>query len=359
MSTTISYDGSIPLSEQAGAGHNRWHPGLPPVARVSPGEEVTFETGDATDAQLRRDSEHADVGALELSRSHPLTGPVHIQGAEPGDVLEIELIRIEPADWGYTALIPGSGLLADLFPEPFLVVWEIDGRYARSIQLPGVAVPVDAFPGIIGVAPSLDQLDRIRRREEELSARGGDVVDSSPDTAFPPSCADGLRTIPPREFGGNIDIRQLTVGSRLLLPVSVPGALASIGDVHCAQGDGEVCGTAIEMCAAVTVRFRVESAPVWRSRFPVFRAPARRERASFAVTGLPISDDRNESFDLTLSARSALIQMIDWLTSTRGLSREAAYALCSAAVDLRISEVVNRPNSIVTAFIPLDIFSST
>src|SRR5439155_22155273 len=122
----------------------------------------------------------------------------------------------------FTALIPGFGFLADLFPDPYLVVWEIDGRHARSKELPGVAIPADAFPGVIGIAPSHEEMERIRSREEELAARGGAVAGSSPETAFPPECADGLRTIPPRELGGNVDIRQLTAGSRLLLPVSTP-----------------------------------------------------------------------------------------------------------------------------------------
>src|SRR5262249_6613611 len=320
-----------------GAGHNRWHPELPPLARVRSGGEITLETGDAADAQLRPDSSHRDVAAVDLGRAHPLTGPIYVEDAEPGDVIEIELVEIEPPDWGVTGLVPGFGFLADLFPDPYLVVWKIEAGYARTGALPGVTIPAAAFPGVIGLAPSREQLDRIRAREEDLASRGGAVADSAPETAFPPECADGLRTIPPRELGGNVDIRQLTAGSRLLLPVSAPGGLFSVGDVHFAQGDGEVCGTGIEICAAVTVRFRLQKNPSWRPRFPAYHAPSKPERAAFAVTGLPIVDGRNESMDLTLSARTAVIEMIDWLVATRGFSRQAAYALCSAAVRLRLS----------------------
>ena len=169
---------------------------------------------------------------------------MYVTGAQPGDLLEIELLRYETDDFGTTAVIPGFGYLADLFPDPYLVKWEIAGGLARSEELPGVAVPEDAFAGVIGVAPSRERLEAIRRREEALAARGEPVADSMPEGAVPPEAAEGLRTIPPRELGGNLDIRQLVAGSRLWLPVDVPGALFSIGDLHFAQGDGEVCGTA-------------------------------------------------------------------------------------------------------------------
>ena len=355
--TTLAYDGRRRIRDQPGLGHNRWHPDLEPLATVKPGEEISLETGDAADAQLSPGSSHADVAKVELGWAHPLTGPVYVEGAEPGDLLEIELVELVSQPWGFTALIPGFGFLADLFPDPFLVGWEIDGKHARSKELPGVAIPADIFPGVIGIAPSHKDMARMRAREEELAARGGAVAGDQPETAFPPACAGGLRTIPPREVGGNMDVRQLTKGSKLLLPVSARGALFSVGDVHFAQGDGEVCGTGIEICATVTVRFQVQKNPRWMPRFPAFHAPAKPERASFGVTGMPITEDgRNESLDLTLSARSALLAMIDYLVATYGFSREAAYALCSVAVDLRLSEVVDVPNPIFSALVPYDIF---
>jgi len=331
--------------------HNRWHPDLEPVATVAPGEEIRLETVDGLQGQLTRESTHEDAGRLDLGVGHPLTGPVHVEGAEPGDVLEVELVAYETADFGTTAVIPGFGYLADLFPDPFLVKWEIADGLARSDELPGVAVPEDAFAGVIGVAPSRERLEAVQRREEALAARGQPVAEPMPEAAVPPEAADGLRTIPPREIGGNLDVRQLVAGSRLRLPVDVPGALFSVGDLHFAQGDGEVCGTAIEVDGAVTVRFHVHR-DAGRRRFPSFETPGQPARRSFATTGIPV----DEGMDLNAAARAALVEMIDHLEAAYGFARPAAYALCSAAVDLRVSEVVDVPYPVVSALLPLDLF---
>jgi formamidase len=353
----IAYDLTRRLADQQPrVGHNRWHPDLTPIARVAPGEAITLECADGTDAQVTRASKHHDVATLVGGLTHPLTGPVAVEGAEPGDVLEVEIVEIEPDSWGFTLIIPGFGFLNDVFTDPYLVIWELDGERARTDVLPGVAVPAAKHPGIVGLAPSRAMLDEFRRREAELAGRGGAVAPDDPETAFPPEFADGLRTIPPRELGGNIDVHQLGPGSTVLLPVAVPGGLFSVGDVHFVQGDGEVCGTAVEMAAAVTVRFHLRKQPAWRPPAPAFITPPRPERGYFGVTGLPVVDGRNESFDLTLAARNALLAMIDWLVSTRGYAREAAYVLCSAAAELRLSEVVDGPNPLVSALMPLDVF---
>ncbi len=332
--------------------HNRWHPDLDPVASVGPGELLTLETRDGIDGQLTPDSVHADAGRLDLGLGHPLTGPIHVDGAEPGDVLEVELVGYETDDFGVTAVIPGFGLLADLFPDPFVVKWQLRDGVGRSAELPGVSVPGDVFAGVAGVAPSHELMEKMRAREDEIARRGGPVADAMPERAIPSSAADGLRTIPPRETGGNLDIRQLVAGSRLFLPVSVAGALFSIGDLHFAQGDGEVCGTGIEVAGAATVRLHVRKGGAWRGRFPSYETPARPGRRSFATTGMPVRD----AMDLTVSAREALLEMIDWLVAAHGLGRESAYALCSVAVDLRLSEVVDVPNPLVSALLPLDVF---
>ena len=332
--------------------HNRWHPGLEPMAEVTPGEEVRLETEEGLGGQLTRASSHADAGRMNLGLGHPLTGPIYVTGAKPGDVLEVEFVSYESADFGTTAVIPGFGYLADLFPEPYLVKWEIAGGLARSDQLPGVAVPEEMFAGVAGVAPSPERLELFRRREEALRTHGHAVADSLPETAIPPQAADGLRTIPPRETGGNMDVRQLVAGSRLWLPVDVPGALFSIGDLHFAQGDGEVCGTAIEVAGAVTVRFALLGGPGHRPRFPTYETPGRPGRRSFATTGIPVE----AGMDLNAAAREALLEMIDHLERTYGFERPAAYALCSAAVDLRLSEVVDVPYPVVSALLPLDLF---
>jgi formamidase len=332
--------------------HNRWHPDLEPVAVVEPGDEIRLETRDGIDGQLTRESSHADAGRLELGLGHPLTGPVYVQGAEAGGVLEVQLASYAVADFGVTAVIPGFGMLADLFPDPYLVKWEIHDGVARAAELPGVVVPGNPFAGVIGVAPSPERIAEFRRREEMLLAAGQPVADASPDTAIPQEAADGLRTIPPRETGGNMDIRQLVAGSKLWLPIDVPGALFSIGDLHFAQGDGEVCGTGIEVAGAVTVRFDVH--PVPAPAFPAYETPDLPARRSFATTGIPV----DAGMDLNAAARAALLEMIGHLERRYGFERPAAYALCSAAVDLRISEVVDVPYPLVSALLPLDMFET-
>jgi formamidase len=333
--------------------HNRWHPDLEPIAEVDVDEEVRLETDDGLAGQLTRTSTHADAGRLNLGLGHPLSGPLFVRGAEPGDVLEVQFVRYETDDFGVTAVIPGFGFLADLFPEPYLVKWEIAGGLARAEELPGVAVPEETFAGVVGVAPSHALMEEYRAREEALRARGEAVADAMPEAAIPPTAADGLRTIPPREVGGNLDIRQLVAGSRLWLPVAVSGALFSTGDLHFAQGDGEVCGTAIEVAGAVTVRFAVHKSPPARTRFPSYETPERPGRRSFATTGIPVE----AGMDVNAAAREALLEMIAYLERTFGFERPAAYALCSAVVDLRVSEVVDVPYPVVSALLPLDVFA--
>ena len=249
-------------------------------------------------------------------------------------------------------MIPGFGFLADVFTEPFLVRWELDGALARSDELPGVAVPACVHAGVVGVAPSAELMEVQRRREEAIRDRGGPVADDAPETAQPPLAASGLRTIPPRENGGNLDIRRLVAGSTLLLPVHVPGALLSLGDVHFAQGDGEVCGTGIEIGAGVRVRVGLRASEPWAPRQPAYLTPAETRGPFFATTGIPLED----AMDLTVAARTALLSMIDWLEAEHGLSRPAAYCLCSACVDLHLSQVVDVPYPLVSALIPLDVF---
>jgi formamidase len=234
--------------------HNRWHPDIAPVVTVAPGDELTLDVEDGIAGLLTRESTHADCAVLDLGLAHPLAGPVEVEGAWPGDVLEVEFLGYTCSDFGVTAVIPGFGFLADRFTDPYLVKWEIEDGVARSSELAGVAVPAEMFAGVVGVAPSMERMTRLRVREERIRDAGGPVADPMPESAVPPSAAEGLRTIPPRETGGNLDIRQLVAGSRLYLPVDVPGALFSIGDLHFAQGDGEVCVMAVEMSATCTVR---------------------------------------------------------------------------------------------------------
>ena len=309
--------------------HFGWDNAIEPVMEVEPGSTVEFEIIDASGGQLNRNSTAADVGAIDFARVNPVTGPIFIKGAQPGDVLEVEILDFGRAEWGWTAIIPGFGLLADEFPEPVLKIWDLSE--GRAEFAPGIEIPIKPFPGTIGVA--------------------------LPEP--------GLHTIvPPRQNGGNMDIRHLTRGARLFLPVWVEGALFSIGDVHFAQGDGEVCGTAIEMRSVVHLEFRVHKGEARRRgirtvqflRDGYFTAPEMAApRRFYATTGICVRNGRNESEDLTLAARDALFRMIEYL-QRRGFTAQQAYALCSVAVDLRVSETVDVPNVMVTAILPLDIF---
>jgi formamidase len=368
----IGIDRSRPLHLGAERGHNRWHPDLAPVASVEPGDEVTFEIRDSRDRLIGPDSDHDDLLGVP-SIAHPLTGPVEVRGASPGDVLELGVLAYETDDFGWTAIWPGSGFLGDLFERPFLARWELAGGVARSEQLPGVAVPACVHAGVIGVAPSRELFEAAREREAALVAGGrsspgrdewharplGVANAPSPEHAWPPEAADGLRTYPPRENGGNLDIRDLGPGARLWLPVHGPGALLSVGDLHFAQGDGEVCISAIETGGAATFRvgLRRSGDGAWSPRFPAYEAPPRRPRAMFATTGIPLADDgRQGDLDLNLATRRALIELLGWLEQERGLEREAAYVLMSVAAELRVSELVDAPNALVSAALPLDVF---
>jgi formamidase len=365
---SITIDRSKKLADEPGKGHNRWHEAIAPVVEVAPGEEIEIETRDAFDGQISRSTTAEDLRRCDLNLVHPLTGPVFVAGAAPGDLLEVEICDMKPAAFGYTVQVPGFGFLRDAFPEPYIAKWTIKDGFAESTDLPGVRIPDGSFVGVIGVAPSKELRETIQRREANLLGRGGMVLGPEAQGSVPADAliaAEALRTIPPRENGGNLDIKQLSKGARLMLPVFVDGALFSVGDAHFAQGDGEACGTAIEMAGAILVRFALHKGEAQRRgiRFPRFArddyyyppelaAPKR----FLATTGLSIREDgTNESEDATLSARNALLAMVDLLVE-RGWTRQQAYAICSVAVDLKLSELVDVPNFVVSAFLPLDIF---
>jgi len=361
----IRINRGLPLAEEPHLGHNRYHPDVEPVLEVNEGEEVVIETRDTVDGQIRPDWTTADLAQLDAGAIHPLTGPVYIKGAAPGDVLEIEYLQIETESTGFSVIMPGLGFLRDDISGPFLVHWDIDGGWATSPQIPGVRIPGAPFMGISAVAPSHDKLREWERREQALLERGGVVMPPDEHGAVPPVAIHGLRTMPPRENGGNFDVKQLTRGAKLFLPVYVDGALFSTGDGHFAQGDGEVSVTAVEVGATVAVRFRVHKGLADRRRVT---APVFSHEQFFAdpeiavpqrflgVMGLPVREDgENESEDLNLACRNAVRNMIE-LLQERGYSREQAYILCSVAVDLRISNVVDSPNYVVSALLPEMIF---
>ena len=298
--------------------HHEWNNALPPRLDIAPGDTVSFETRDASDQYYSPSSTHDDVIKRGPFRGHPLTGPVRVRGARPGDVLVVEILEVKPgAPFGWTAIRPGRGLLPEAdFPKPYLQIWDVsDGRFARKDHR--IAVPIEAFPGVMG-------------------------------TALPEP--GGHSTMPPRKNGGNMDIRQLTAGTTLYLPVWVDDALFSVGDGHGAQGDGEVCISAVEMDARVTLRFDLQ--PGRRLYEPQFRLPgppAAHAGPHFVTTAA--------GPDLFAASQQAIRYMIDHLVRERALSREEAYVVASVVVDLRISEIVDAPNWLVSAFLPESVFS--
>ena len=297
--------------------HLAWDPAIPPVATVASGAVVEFDCLDSSNGQLTADSTTADVATLDFSRVDQVTGPVEVTGARPGDTLQVDILELAPADWGWTASIPGFGLLADDFSEPHYKVTALPGPTGRAEFWPGIRVPLAPFCGEIGVAP----------------------------------LTGPLSTIPPDLHGGNMDTRHLIAGSTLFLPVFVAGARFSIGDGHATQGDGEVSGTAIETPMRATVRLTVrKDLHVTGPEFLAAPDPNAELRSGrrYATDGI--------GPDLLVAGRDAVRRMIDWLGREHGLSPIQAYLLCSVAIDLRISEIVDIPNFIVTAHCPLGIF---
>ena len=297
--------------------HLAWDPAIPPLATVASGSTVTFDCLDAGGGQLTATSTVDDLDRLDFSRVDQVNGPIAVEGAEPGDTLQVELLDFRPADWGWTASIPGFGLLADEFPQPALRITRLPAVGELAEFLPGIRVPVIPFCGEVGVAP-----------------------------------IDGPRsTIPPDVHGGNMDTRHLTAGATLFLPVFHDGGRLSIGDGHAAQGDGEVCGTAIETPMQATLRLTVRKD--LHVTAPEFLTAA--GAASERPVGRRYATD-GVGPDLLTAARDAVRRMIDWLGREHGLAPIDAYLLCSVTVDLRISEIVDVPNVIVTAHCPLSIF---
>ncbi len=289
--------------------HWTWNRNQPAEIHVSPGDTVVVEIANASGGQLTRESTAQDVAALDFTRVNPVTGPIYVENAEPGDALVVEILSIDLDDWGWTANIPGFGLLADMFPNSHLRISRVTADYAEL--LPGVRIPVSPFIGTIGLAPE----------------NWGDHS-----------------LIPPSIQGGNMDIRHVTAGSRLWLPVAVPGALLSLGDSHAAQGDGEVCGTAIETSSRAALRVHVKKhAHLTGPRLESSSRACRRGTA-WVTTGI--------GPDLREGARAATLDMIRWIQDLAGLDPEDAYLLTSTAADLTISEVVDAPNWVVSMHLP-------
>jgi amidase len=299
--------------------HLGWDNSLTPVLRVAPGDSVEFDVHEASGGQLDANATAADIATLDFGRINPVAGPVYVDGAEPGDVLAVTLLSFAPSGWGWTANIPGFGLLADEFPAPALHLWQYDpGSLAPALFGSHAKVPLKPFTGTIGVAPA----------------------------------ASGVHSIvPPRRVGGNLDVRDIAEGTVLYLPVEVAGALFSVGDTHAAQGDGEVCGTAIESPMQVVLRFDLLKQV--KLRFPRLTLPGPVTRHVDAQ-GYEVTTGIGP--DLMQAARDAVSGMIDLLGTQRGMAAVDAYMLCSVCADLRISSIVDVPNYLVSLYLPRMVF---
>lgn len=297
--------------------HYAWDSTIPPVAAAAPGDTLTLTLRDAWDGVITPDSDASILRTDMSGRVNPVTGPIHVDGAQPGDTLVVTLESYRPAGWGWTANIPGFGLLAEDFTEAALHLWRYDPEGRTPLMFGRTAqIPLQPFAGTIGVAPA---------------APGPHDI------------------IPPRRTGGNMDIRDLVAGSVLYLPVELEGALLSIGDSHAAQGDGEVCGTAIESPMEVTVRLALEKQNA--TAFPRILRPQ-------AALPLPGAIDVTTGIgpNLHACARDAVRGMIDLLSRRHGLAAVDAYMLCSVVGDLRISQIVDAPNWTVSFHMPRGIF---
>lgn len=295
--------------------HCGWNNANQPVLHAAPGETILFECRDAAGGHYTQSSTSADIARMDPDKVNPVTGPVYVDGAEPGDALKITIGDISPSGFGWTAIIPGFGLLADQFADPRLHLWTYDKAAAEPATYGPVGrVPLKPFIGTIGLAPAENGLHSV---------------------------------IPPRNVGGNMDIKDLAQGTVLYLPVEVKGALLSVGDTHAAQGDGEVCGTAIEsaMDVAVTIDLVKGGAP----QSPRFTTPGPVSR-HLDAKGYEVTTGIGP--DLMEAARDAVRRMIDFLGNEHGMAPEDAYMLSSVCADLRISEIVDAPNWVVSFYFP-------
>lgn len=289
--------------------HNRWSSAIEPVLRVPSGSVIKVGTEEASDKQLDVNSTLEDLNNLSFDPIHPLTGPVYVEGAQPGDVLKVTLHEIEMGDWGWTAIVPGFGFLSEEFSEPYLKTFKLGKDKKKAEFSENIHIPLKPFPGVMGVAPATDSM---------------------------------LSTIPPRKNGGNMDDPNITEGAVVYFPVLVEGALFSIGDTHAAQGHGEVCGTAIE--APMNIVYEVEVIKGGRA----IEEPQYETDEYYAVTGFGTTLDE--------AAKKATRYMVDFLVAEKGMNRNDAYALCSLAGDLKIAEVVDVPHMLVSMHMPKDIF---
>ena len=385
-------DSSKPFTQQKYTGHNRWHPDIPPNVTVRPDTTFRVHCREWFDGAIHNDDSAEDVRDAPLNNVHVLSGPFAIEGAQPGDLLVVDIVDVGPIPqedsgplagqgWGYTGIFAtqnGGGFLTEQFPDAYKVIWDFRGQQATSRHVPGVSFTGIVHPGLMGTAPSAELLSRWNAREGALIAQDPDRV---PPLALPPqpdaailgtlegeafgrAAREAARTAPPRENGGNQDIKNFTKGTRVFYPVFVDGANLSMGDLHFSQGDGEItfCG-AIEMGGFIDLR--VDLIKGGMQTYGVFENaifmtgntdPQYSQWLAFSGTSVTL-DGEQRYLDSHLSYQRACLHAIDYLT-TFGYSPEQAYMILGAApIEGRLSGVVDIPNSCSTVYIPTAIFN--
>ena len=382
--TLFKVDLSKPMAAQEVPGHNRWHPDIPPVAAVDPDTVFRMECLDWTDGQIGNNDSANDVRDADLSRAHVLSGPIAVNGAEPGDILVVDVLDMGPfpgpqTEWGYTGIFSrenGGGFLTDHFPDAHKAIWDLMGVFATSRHVPDVRFTGIEHPGLMGCAPSHDLLAKWNSREAELIRTNPNRV---PPLALPPLeqnavlgvlkggevdrvAREAARTIPPREHGGNVDIKNLTRGSRVYFPVYVKGANLSLGDLHFSQGDGEItfCG-AIEMAGWIDLHVDLikDGVNKYKMANPIFKTSTLEPRYStyLVFEGISVDEQGKQYYlDAHIAYRNACLNAIEYL-KTFGYTGEQAYIILGVApVEGRISGIVDIPNACCSIYLPTEIF---
>jgi len=383
-------DSAKPFPDQETVGHNRWHPDIPAIQTVQPGDTFRVDCREWFDGDIHNDDSADDIRDAPLNKVHALSGPFRIEGAKPGDLLVVDILDVGPIPqeegplagqgWGYTGIFAkknGGSFLTDYFPDAYKAVWDFTGQTATSRHIPGVSFTGIIHPGLMGTAPSHELLGKWNQREAALIATDPERV---PPLALPPEpdhailgsltgadfdrvAGEGARTAPPRENGGNQDIKNLSKGTRVFYPVYVDGANFSVGDLHFSQGDGEItfCG-GIEMGGFID--FHVDVIKDGMAKYGVTEnaifmpgnvEPQYSQWLAFSGTSVTLEGEQRY-LDSQLAYQRACLHAIDYLT-TFGWSPEQAYLLLGAApIEGRFSGVVDIPNACATVYLPTEIF---
>jgi len=363
--------------------HNRWHPDIPMVAKVKPGDDFVVDCYDWTGGQIKNDDSAADVRDVDLSQVHFLSGPIGVEGAEPGDLLVVDILDIGAfgdCEWGFNGFFSrnnGGGFLTDHFPEAQKSIWDFNGMFTKSRHVPGVEFAGLIHPGLIGCLPSKEMLDEWNKRESALFNTDPNRVPAlatlpyaetahmgrmSADAAKV-AAAEAARTVPPREHGGNCDIKDLSRGSKVYFPVYVDGAGLSVGDLHFSQGDGEItfCG-AIEMAGWIHMRVNLVKGGMakYGIKNPIFKpSPITPKYDDYLIfEGISVDEQGKQHYlDVHIAYRQACLNAIEYLKKFGYTGAQAYAILGTAPVQGHISGVVDIPNACATLWLPTDIFN--